>query len=233
MLRCCALIGMLSRFLTPCVVRIRSCAALRLYADAGNRMSALVPRRARSARATPRANPYHRPCPFCNLARTCSACIDSAGCTECTRTALCGSCRNLYSRLRRASGFSSSNGLAGCTSLAAATAVAPADAPVPTVDAVDLPRSRGGLAAYYRLVASTTDAASCSGGRWSLMSRARLSCGSSSLIQRINTRRRRGCGGTRCARLPSTATRTPRHSTPSSRVPPVLDLSIGAIIFCK
>jgi len=41
-----------------------------------------------------------------------------------------------------------------------------ARAPLPVVDRLDVPRSRDGLAAYYRLLATTTDAVSHSGGRW-------------------------------------------------------------------
>ena len=157
-------------------------------------------RKAKRALSCPRANPYQRPCELCQRARTCSACVSTVDCEECTKTARCGPCRNAYSRLRRASGFSSARGTNGLVDSAPGRALEPA------VDRIDLPRSRDGLSAYYRLLATTTDAARF------------FRRESSSLLQvetiqglRTTTRPRRQCGSTRCGRLPSTETCTPQR----------------------
>mmetsp|Transcript_8406 Transcript_8406/g.17004 ORF Transcript_8406/g.17004 Transcript_8406/m.17004 type:complete len:88 (-) Transcript_8406:239-502(-) len=74
-----------------------------------------------------------------------------------------GSCRNVYSQLRRASGATSVRGVPGSSSASIARTLEPA------VDRVDLPRSPIGLAMYFRLLATTTDAISYSAGRSVLM----------------------------------------------------------------
>ena len=93
-----------------------------------------------------KSNPYQSPCTFCTRDETCEPCLSSATCQSCTSTARCGSCRNLYSRHRR----SLSNQTAVQISqpkVGSATASCIVD---PSLESLDLPRSREGLAPLDR-----------------------------------------------------------------------------------
>ena len=119
-------------------------------------------RASRRARCAHRTNPYKRECDFCRSAASCSACRATADCEECTASARCGACRNVYSRLRRESGYSSTR-LVPHSSWPASS---PLLGPAPARDVLDVPRTRSGLGTYYRLLATTTPAVTHSGGRW-------------------------------------------------------------------
>ena len=101
-------------------------------------------------------------CALCTRVQVCEPCVSTSGCIECTSTARCGACRNVYSRYRRSHGFSSARGAAP-SSPRSPKLIGASTAPV---DCLDVRCSRDGLAAYYDLVATTTDAISFSGGRW-------------------------------------------------------------------
>ena len=101
-------------------------------------------------------------CALCTRVQVCEPCVSTSGCIECTSTARCGACRNVYSRYRRSHGFSSARDAAP-SSPRSPKLIGASTAPV---DCLDVRCSRDGLAAYYDLVATTTDAISFSGGRW-------------------------------------------------------------------
>jgi hypothetical protein len=119
-------------------------------------------RASRRARCAHRTNPYKRECDFCRSAASCSACRATADCEECTASARCGACRNVYSRLRRESGYSSTRLVPHSNRPASSPLLGPA----PALDVLDVPRTRSGLGTYYRLLATTTPAVTHSGGRW-------------------------------------------------------------------
>ena len=77
-----------------------------------------------------------------------------------------GACRNVYSKARRAAGGSSVRCLLRSLAGEGSPPATLVCAPLPVVDRLDVPRSRDGLTSYYRLLATTTDAVSHSGGRW-------------------------------------------------------------------
>jgi len=99
---------------------------------------------------------------LCGDERSCEACVKTARCEYCTARGRCGPCRNIHSKARRAAGFVSVHvrGRGG----------EPLVQPVcegTSVAALDVPRSRGSLDAYYRQLTTVVAGLSCAGGsRW-------------------------------------------------------------------
>ena len=117
----------------------------------------------------PQLSLYGGTCSACGTAWSCPACLATS---DCTPSARCGSCRNVHSKAHRAAGNHASleSGKrrprpAEESPLKRRERLVPS--PSRHVDALDLPRSRAGLNAYYALVAQTTaDLWSAGGGRW-------------------------------------------------------------------
>ena len=117
----------------------------------------------------PQLSLYGGTCSACGTAWSCPACLATS---DCTPSARCGSCRNVHSKAHRAAGNHASleSGKrrprpAEESPLKRRERLVPS--PSRNVDALDLPRSRAGLNAYYALVAQTTaDLWSAGGGRW-------------------------------------------------------------------
>jgi hypothetical protein len=91
--------------------------------------------------------------------------VQTARCEVCGVSARCGSCRNVHSCVHREAGTLSSARAPPRSRARRATTEIPRAPTEPPVLALDLPRTREGLDAYYRLLARESDDLWCAARR--------------------------------------------------------------------